>query len=139
VQATLRGDHERFADLAHPKVIELTGGRANLLRGLRANAADMAVKGFAFVSVATGEPSGPVESGGAIYGTVPYTLHLTGPGGATCATESFLIGESTDGGARWVFLDGNGVRGDRAELLKLLPRFPDALVLQPYREPVWLR
>jgi hypothetical protein len=136
-QAMLREDHQRMADLTHPAVINGLGGREKFTQQLAEIAAEAKVKGFGFADVIFSESSELVESRGAVYAVVPFDLRMTGPDGAKGVTPSYLIGVSTDGGASWKFIDGNGIAGDRAKLRQVLPGFPDTLALPPKQNPKW--
>jgi hypothetical protein len=138
-QAMLRQDYRRMADLTHSAVVNGLGGRARFIQHLDEFAAEMKGGGFGVADMVLSEPSELVESRGSVYAVVPFDAHLTGPGGTTGVKPSYLIGVSADGGAGWTFVDGEGLRGDRATLLSVLPDFPDRLALPAYQDAQWVR
>src|SRR5262249_22613373 len=88
---------------------------------------------IAFVSWATsGPPDGKlmqehkVDQLGAT-----LNFYFRGPpgDGPTATQNAFLIGESTDAGQNWKFVDGSGVAGDRNKLKQILPNLPESLKL----------
>ena len=42
------------------------------------------------------------------------------------------------GGHTWTFLDGAGIKGDRAKLRQVIPNFPDSLELPKRPDPILL-
>lgn len=137
--AILQGDHRGLAALTVPAVVDGAGGTEGFVRRVAGFADEARNQGFGFTEVAYSEPSELIESRGAVYAVVPYDLHMTGPGGATGVTPAYLIAVSNDGGRAWKFIDGEGIAGDRAKLLRVLPDFPDRLALPPKQESRWKR
>jgi hypothetical protein len=129
VQAMLQRDHEKLADLTHPAVIELAGGRARFIKLVEQMADRMAKDGLTFREVRLESPSKMVRAAGQLYAVFPYTLEMTGPRGEAASQPSYFVCVSGDGGQKWKFLDGDGVRGDRSKLKRVLPGFPDELAL----------
>jgi hypothetical protein len=138
-EATLQEDHRRLADLTHPSVVKGTGGKEQFTQRLAEIAAEGKSKGFSLTDIAVSEPSDLVTARGALYALVPFTLQMTGPGGAKGVKPSFLIGTSTDGGISWKFIDGEGVAGNWAKIRQLLPDFPDQLILPQKQSTQWKR
>jgi hypothetical protein len=138
-EAMLQADHQRLADLTHPSLVNVFGGRDKYVKRVSEIAAEMNAKGFGFADVVLNHPSELVEERGRVYAIVPFDLHMTGPRGATGVKPSYLISVSSDGGANWKFLDGEGVADDRPKLRSLLPNFPDRLALPSKKETQWTR
>jgi hypothetical protein len=135
-RAALREDHSRMAELTEPALVERFGGRREYVRKLETIAAEMKGRGYRLTKSTVGEPSRLVRSGRDTYAVVPTEVELSGPGGAGKA-PSFLVAVSRDGGATWKFVDGAGVRGDRARLKAQLPNFPEELELPAAKPPVF--
>jgi hypothetical protein len=134
-RAMLEEDHSRMADLTHPILISYYGSREAYIKKLEEIANDLRSQGLKFRSFEFGTPSALHESGGILYAIYPYSLRLTGPHGEQARQPTYAICTSSDGGANWKFLDGAGVKEDRAKLKKLLPGFPDDLAL-PQTKPL---
>jgi hypothetical protein len=127
-------DHQREADLTHPELVKAMGGRDEFIRRLASMASEASQKGFQVTRVTVSEPSVLVEAKKDCYSIVVTSLKLSGPGGAVGTKRSFLIGVSTDRGATWKFIDGEGIGVDRGKAKQILPNFPDELPL-PMRMP----
>ncbi len=136
-QAMLKEDHRKMAELSHPMLVENLGGTDQFVKKLTTMAAEMKGQGFRFVEIKLGEPSKLVEASGDLYGVIPFTLLMTGPGGKKGTTPSYLIAVSTDGGRTWKFLDGSGIASDPSKLKVILPNFPKELELPAPRQPTW--
>jgi hypothetical protein len=138
-RAVLAADHQRMADLTHPRVVEMMGGRAKFVQRLGEIEAELSGDGLRFMDFVFAAPPELVETAGEVYAILPYTLEMTGPDGARGTTPTYLIGVSGDHGTHWTFLDGNGVAGDRTKLKTILPDFPDRLPVPAKQEPRWQR
>src|SRR5260221_6208895 len=55
--AFARKDYERFADFTYPKVIELAGGRDQMLKGIPQQLKEMEAEGVVILSSTTGSPT----------------------------------------------------------------------------------
>src|SRR5690242_6235956 len=56
-KATIDGDFAKIADLTHPKVVKLMGGREKMISVLESGIKDMKSKGYAFRSAKVDAPS----------------------------------------------------------------------------------
>jgi hypothetical protein len=135
--AVLQPDHELMADLTHPALIKGLGGRAKYVQKLNEVAAEVKGQGFQFTDVILAEPTAIMEGKKAVYATVPYSIAMSGPGGAAGDKSSYFIAVSTDRGNNWTFLDGEGIAGDRAKLLQIIPDFPDEIALPAKQSATW--
>jgi hypothetical protein len=135
-EAVLAKDHARLADLSHPALIEKLGGKEKYVQTVERVSGEIEGQGFKIASVACQEPTDPVEAAGDRYAIVPTNTEMTGPGGVKMKLAGYLIAASADGGRNWKFIDGAGVKGDRAKLKQLLPNFPDSLALPKQEAPV---
>lgn len=134
-QAGIEENHERLADLTHPELIKRAGGRAELVKQLTSMAAEMKGQGFKMTGTKWGNLPAIAAGGRKVFGVVPYTLEMSGPGGITGTQETFMLGESSDGGKTWKFLDGAGSKGDRKMVKAIMPEFPDELQLPALKPP----
>jgi hypothetical protein len=130
--ALLHGDFDKVADLTHPKVLEMMGGRDKAIDVMRAGMRKMTAEGFAFLAAKVDEPSDPVAGGVDLYVVVPYLMSMKVPGG-TMHKRTFVIGQSTDGGKTWRYVNGDL---DVAVVRRVLPDLPDGLKLPAKQEPV---
>lgn len=136
-QAMLQPDHQLMAELTLPIVVEGMGGREQFTKRLAEISAEMEAGGFKMTDLVLSDPSELVVSKGNVYAIAPYTVHLTAPANGIGSKLSYLICLSTDSGASWKFIDGEGIAGDRAKLLQVIPDFPEQLTLPPTKSPQW--
>jgi hypothetical protein len=133
-EAFSKKDYARFADLIHPKVIEMAGGREQMIAETTKELKEMEAEGVVILSSTAGEPTQFIrDESGSIYAVLPTTLKIKAQAGIFQA-ESSMIAVSSDGGANWKFIDASGK--DQGELKKLLPGVVDKLKLPPDKPPV---
>jgi hypothetical protein len=131
--AFARKDYGRFADLTYPKVIEMAGGRDQMLKGIAQQLNEMAAEGVVILSSTTGSPTQFVHDSGSIYAVLPTALKAKAKDGVF-QSEGSMIGVSTDGGTNWRFIDSSGK--DHRELKTILGNIVDRLNLPPDKQPV---
>jgi hypothetical protein len=136
-KAVLEKDHELMARLTHPGLVAAAGGKAKYVQLLNKATTEVEGQGFRLVDATMAEPTPIVERASGHYALVPYSLSLSGPGGEKGEKPSCFIAVSTDRGLNWVFLDGEGVAGDRARLLRMMPDFPPEIKLPPVQRAKW--
>lgn len=135
-QATVKSDWGKLADLTHPKVVEMMGGRDKMVERMTASMKAMKDKGFVFNSAKVEDATTPVAAGSELYTVVPMTVEMKVPGG-TVSSKSFLLGVSTDKGKTWKFVDGSGIGGNEKLLKEILPNLPATLKLPKKEKPVF--
>src|SRR6266446_6322861 len=131
--AFARKDYGRFADLTYPKVIEMAGGRDQMLKGITQQLKEMEVEGVVPLSSTTGSPTQFLHDSGSIYAVLPMTVKAKAKDGIF-QSEGSMIGVSSDGGTNWTFIDSSGK--DHRELKTLLPNVVDRLNLPAEKPPV---
>jgi hypothetical protein len=131
--AFARKDYGRFADLTYPKVIEMVGGREQMLKGITQQLNEMEAEGVIILSSTTGSPTQFVHDSGSIYAVLPTTLKAKAKDGIF-QSDGSMIGISPDGGTNWTFIDASGK--DHGELKTLLGNVVDRLNLPPDKRPV---
>ncbi len=132
-EAFARKDYGRFADLTYPKVIEVAGGRDQMLKGIAQQLNEMEAEGVVILSSTSGSPTQFVHDSGSIYAVLPTTLKAKAKDGIF-QSEGSMIGISSDGGTNWTFIDSSGK--DQRELKTLLGNVVDRLNLPPEKTPV---
>ena len=134
-RAFVGGDFGKVADLTHPSIVELAGGRAHLAEDLEQGVEEMRAEGSRYESVSVGEPSQVVSGGrGQLFAVVPTVIRIATPRGVA-ASQSFFLGVSDDGGGRWTFVEGADIE-DKNDLKTLFPSAPDELELPAQTPPV---
>ncbi len=128
--ATVQGDYQALADLTHPKILELMGGRDKMIELLTGQMAKFKEEGFLMESLTISGPGGIEKQEANLYAVVPTTLKMTIPGG-TLTSNSYLIGVSADDGKTWTYIDGS----PGAETIRgIFPELPQSLEL-PEKTP----
>ena len=131
--AFARKDYGRFADLTYPKVIEMAGGRDQMLKGITQQLKEMEAEGVVPLSSTSGSPTQFLHDSGSIYAVLPMTVKAKAKDGIF-QSEGSMIGVSSDGGTNWTFIDSSG--RDHRELKSLLPNIVDRLNLPAEKPPV---
>lgn len=135
-KATVEENHERLVDLTLPELIQRAGGRAEYIKVISQMASEMKQHGTKLTKMHVSGSAAIVQKAGRVFGTLPYSLETTGPGGASGSIQTFMIGVSSDGGHTWKFMDGLGTKkGGRSRVKSLLPDFPDELPLPEVKGP----
>jgi hypothetical protein len=132
-KAVIAEDFAKVADLTHPALIKLLGGREKMIASMQAGAKEMRAKGFVLRSATIDNPSDLVAAGAERYVIVPFKLEIKTPKGKLLQ-KSFVIGVSDDGGKTWLFVNG-GV--DIKKIKEVLPNLPDALRIPDPEDPVF--
>lgn len=127
-------DYDTVADLTHPKVVEMMGGRARMIEFVKKSMGDMRAEGFVIESFTVGEPQKATKVGERLYTIVPTKMRMKVPTGVMLS-ESFFVGASDDGGGKWTFIDGSGAEG-REKVKIIFPEAVDKLELPAYKQPV---
>jgi len=128
-----RKDFARFMDLTYLKVIEMAGGREQMVAAMNKELKEMESEGVVLLSSTSGAPTQFIHDSGSIYAVLPITLKVKAQEGIF-QSEGSMIGISSDGGANWTFIDSSGK--DLSELKKLIPGIADKLSLPPPKPPV---
>jgi hypothetical protein len=101
----VNGDYDRLADLTHPKVLEMTGGREKMISVSKEFMDASKKQGIEIVSTTVGEPNESVPVGNELFATVPFSIVLKTPKG-NLKQQSMVVGISSDNGANWKFVNG---------------------------------
>ncbi|MCA1592821.1 MAG: hypothetical protein LC754_09275 [Acidobacteria bacterium] len=133
-RAFISGDFEKVADLTYPGIVQMAGGRAQIVAFLKKSMKEMRAGGFDIVSVSVDEPTQVIKVDKRLFAVVPTTMRVKVPQG-TFVGPSFYIGVSDDGGEKWTFVDGNG-GANKQKLRALFPSAADKLELPQERPPV---
>jgi hypothetical protein len=128
-QALLKGEYGKVADLTHPNLVKMSGGRDMMIVAIEFGVKLLKDKGIDYLSTKTENPGDPVTAGTEMYIVVPFRLELKAPGGKITG-KSFVIGVSNDRGKSWTFVNGDV---PAAQVKLILPNLPKGLKL-PERE-----
>ena len=136
-QAFFRADYDAFAAKMYPKLLEMSGGKENLIRTLQDGRKQMQADGGDIRSATIGDVTQLKESKSEEFAIVPETLEITLREG-TLTAESYMLGISDDGGRTWTFLDGAGLQRMGDSIHTILPNFPADLQLPKPKQPTFV-
>ena len=137
--ALASGNYARLADLTYPKLVELLGGRDEMIEMLRRGSEDMKAHGSAILATEVSAPKDIVVAGDKQFAIVPMVVRIHVPEGSL-RSNGYLIALSEDRGNTWKFIDGAGLHKaaetERETLAKIVPGFPVQLSLPEWQPPV---
>lgn len=113
--ALIAGNYEKMADLTYPALVELLGGKAKMVAGLKQEMNEGSVENFRLLSMPADEPKRVVKSYDYLLAVVPVTMRVKMLDGVYAQRISYL-GVSQDGGQNWTFVNG----GTDKQILKVL-------------------
>ena len=122
----------KLVDLMYPTVVQMGGGRDQVIAFLKAGVDDMAKQGYKFGSVQMGLACEPVAAGNKMFSVVPQTLRMTGPK-VELEQSSYVLAISADQGKTWTFIDGAGLKPETVR--QIFPDFPASLDLPEPQPP----
>lgn len=128
--ATVKGDYEKLADLTHPEVVKMSGGRKKMIDGIKLESAQIKAEGFELISISTGEVKQVARVDKEIFAVVLIDMVISSSNTKSRGGSS-LIGISSDNGATWKFI--NGV--DQERLKQMFPKAAEKIVVPPDTEP----
>jgi hypothetical protein len=131
-RAFLAGDFAKLADLTYPKVVQMMGGKANMVSFLEAGQKQMQSEGFEIVSYTVGEPEKVVRAGTKLLVVVPTVLKAKVREGVL-TQPSYLLGVSDARRKKWTFIDGSSL--DASKLRTVLPEAAGRVALPKKQEP----
>lgn len=105
-KALLKGDYATIADLTHPKVVAMNGGRDKMIADMERTMKAIKEQGIEFVSAIPSAPTNPVNAGSEVFLVVPFKYELKTPMGKL-TQETFVIGVTADDGKSWKFVNGD--------------------------------
>ena len=130
--ALLKKDFQTFARYMHPKIIELAGGREQLLSKMD-TASKMADQYGAKISrVLIGHPNDIITYKKELQTTLSQTTDIKTMLGMI-SLETTLIAISEDDGAHWYFIDTSAYNLD--EIKKSMPDISPDIKIPPFKQP----
>jgi hypothetical protein len=132
VDAIVKKNYEKVAELTHAKIIALLGGRAKMIELTRRKVEKLESDGIKRLSGRAVLPATIERSGKTLYCLIPVTYRVD-TGEAKVLVKSPFLGVSIDDGKSWKFLD---TEVGEEKLRKLLPEIPRNLKFPAEVEPV---
>jgi hypothetical protein len=127
---------ERMADLTYPDLLELLGGKGNMVSQLKKEVSGWDAAGFQILAIPVDEPKQVVKSRDYLLAVVPVTMRVK-MGKDVLTQKSSYIGVSRDDGQTWTFVGGRLGNKQRLKVLfASVPSAVDKLELQEETPPV---
>ena len=127
----LAGDYENFANYTYPKVIEMMGGKSNMVKATEQGMSKMKNDGFSFTDLNFKNPSEFLKKGNELQCSLTQVIVMKTPRGKI-ESEYTLIGISGDNGQNWRFIDTSGK--DKETMIKYFPNLHDDIVIKPKKQ-----
>jgi hypothetical protein len=130
--ATMKGEYGKIADLTHPKVLEIVGGREKMIALMEKTIQQLKGQGIEILSTKVAEPSDLVKQGEELYVVVSFELKMKLKDGKM-TTFGYVIGVSNDQGKTWTFVNSSS---NLEAIKQILPNLPAALKLPEPKKPI---
>jgi len=119
-ESFVKEDYATVAKYTYPKIVELMGGKENMIAVLTKGMKDMKDNGFNFNSVSVSLTPLKAKAGKEIHAIVAETIVMSVPGG-TLTSNSYLLAITADEGKHWHFVD----TARMTDMDKIKAIFPD--------------
>jgi hypothetical protein len=136
-QALITGKYAKFAELSHPKIVEMAGGKEKMIAELEKAMAKMKSDGASFSSVTVSSSIEVSTIDEKKFAIVPFVLKINVPGGLL-TRNCFMIGVDGDlglGKHGWTFIDGTNK--DESQLKQVIPEAVGKLKIPASEPPVF--
>ncbi len=124
-------DYESFSKYTYPKVIEMMGGKSNMINATKQAMNSMKNEGFIVMEIKHKHPSEFLKKGKELQCTITQVFIMKTPQGKIESQYS-LIGISSDNGQNWSFIDTSGK--DKATMLKYFPNLHKDIIIKPKKQ-----
>lgn len=124
----LAEDYQSFANYTYPKILEMMGGKANMVNATKQAMEQMKSQGFEVIELSFKDASKSLKHEGELQYSIIQTLTMETPNGKV-ASEYSLIAISGDDGQNWTFMDTSNK--PKATMLKYFPNLHPDIDIQP--------
>ncbi len=124
----LAEDYQSFANYTYPKILEMMGGKANMVSATKQAMEQMKSQGFEVVGLRFKDGSKVLKHDGEMQYSLLQVMTMQTPQGKVEA-EYTLIAISEDGGDNWTFMDTSNK--PKATMLKYFPNLHPDIDIQP--------
>jgi hypothetical protein len=131
--SVVSADYDTLVRFTHPRIIEMMGGKENMIKAVKDSISQMKSKGVDFVSATVGDAGNQINVDDLIVFTIPQKIVLKAPT-ARITQESFLLGISSDKGVTWVFLDLGPITEEQFK--ETFPELSGKVAMPPKKKPL---
>jgi hypothetical protein len=132
--AGITGDWEKLADLTHPKIVAMAGGKTAMMALSKAGIEQMASKGFEILSCKNDGVLQIERVGTEIFALIDTSMIMKIPDGRKIQGRSSLVGVSGDRGKTWRFISAT----NQERFKKMFPAAAVKIKVPPEQPPVFL-
>ena len=134
-EAVLASDYETLADYTYPVLLELMGGRANMIKVAENAMKQIQNQGYKLSDFEFGRPEKIFQAGDELHCLLPQTLKIKSLDG-TIINKSYLIAVSLNQGDSWYFVDTADLTNEN--VYELFPNFNTKLSIPIKKEPEFI-
>ena len=134
-EAIIANDYETLADFTYPVIIEMMGGRTNMIQATEDAISQMRNQGYVVSKIKFGKPENIFDAGDELHCLMPQTLEIKNPKG-TIINNSYLIAVSKNQGEKWYFVDTADLTNENIH--KLFPNFNSELSIPMKKAPEFI-
>jgi hypothetical protein len=127
----LAEDYVNFANYTYPKIIEMMGGKSNMVKATKQGMNKMKNDGFIFTDLSFKNPSELLTKDGELQYSLTQQIIMKTPRGKI-ESEYTLIAISVDNGLNWKFIDTSGK--DKETMIKYFPNLHDEIIIKPKKQ-----
>lgn len=127
----LAGDYENLVNYTYPKVIEMMGGKSNMVKATKDVMNKMKNDGFSITDLNFKNPSVFLKKENELQCSLTQIIVMKTNRGKI-ESEYTLIGISSDDGQNWTFLDTSGK--DKETMLKYFPNLHNEIIIRPKKQ-----
>lgn len=124
----LAEDYANFANYTYPKILEMMGGKSQMVSATKQAMDQMKSQGFEVVGLRFKDGSKPLRHDGELQYSLTQVMTMQTPEGKVEADYT-LIAISNDEGAHWTFMDTSNK--PRATMLKYFPNLHPDIKIKP--------
>lgn len=125
-KSLLKGDYDTYANFTYFKIVEMMGGKSNLIKVTKERMNQVKLDGFNIVNVIYKKPSNFVTKNNELQCSLIQEITMETPKGKILAEYS-LIAISLDNGDNWTFLDTSGK--SKSVMLQYFPNLSSDLII----------
>ncbi|WP_223034056.1 hypothetical protein [Hanstruepera marina] len=127
----LTEDYVSFSNYTHPKIIDMMGGKANVVKATKEGMQKMKSEGFILTDLNFKNASDFFKKDGELQCSLTQIITMQTPKGKI-VSEYTLIGISDDDGQNWTFIDTSGK--NKETMLKYFPNLHRDIVIKTKKQ-----
>lgn len=127
----LNGNYEKLADYTYPRVIEIMGGKSNMIKVIKQSMNKIKNDGFSIINLKYINSSEFLRKGDELQCSLTQIIVMKTPKGKI-ESEYTLIAIFKDNGQNWTFIDTSGK--DKETMIKYFPNLHNEISITPKKQ-----